>query len=702
MTTLTKIRNRAGLLVGIIAFALAAFILGDFFRSGQRFFGDNPTEVAKIGDKSIAIDEFNARVEEATEAEKQKNQSSTIEESQINNIKTQTWNQMVYENVMKTQYEELGIMVGTNELFDMVQGKSPHPSVVQAFTDPKTGQFNPGAVINFLKNLDQDQTGATKQRWLSFEKAIKTERLSSKYNNLVKAGLYVTKSQAKNNYVEMNRTAKFQYVVRRYNEIPDSTIKVEEADLKNYYNQNKNKYKQDQSARAFDYVVFEAVASPQDQQAVLEDLTKLKDEFKTTKDDTAFVNGNSDVAINGAYYKKGALSPMLDTALFNAPVGTVVGPYAEGMSYKLTKLTGTRAFPDSVKARHILIKIVNGDTKKANAKADSLKKLLKSGAKFEMLALLNSEDEGSKIKGGDLGWFKEGMMVAPFNDACFRGNKGDMPIVESQFGIHLIEILDKGKESKRIQIATIDRQVRPSNKTYQVYFGKASEFAGKYSTAAAFDKAIVDMGLNKRIADNVKELDANLPGIDGAREIVRWSFKAQKDEISPVYEASGKYIIAKLTNIKDKGQLPLEAVKEAVEFEAKKEKKAEQFTKEITDAMSAGANTLETIAAKFKTSVAPVDNANFSAGYLPGLGREVEVSAFVFAGKKGAMSKVLKGDAGVFVAKVEDITEPKPSTDNYKSNSDQLNQQMKQRADYELFEALKDKANIVDNRARFM
>lgn len=702
MTTLTKIRNRAGLLVGIIAFALFAFVLGDFFRSGQKFFGDNPTEVGLIGDQSISIDEFNAKVDQAVENEKQRQQKANLDESTIDMLRQQTWNQMVYESVMKKQFDAVGVAVGTAELFDMVQGKNPHASVVQAFTDPKTGQFSPGAVVNFLKNLDQNPE--TKQRWLTFEKAIKAERLSGKYNNLVKNGLYVTKSQAKANYTEMGRTAKFQFVTRKFAEIPDSTVKVDESDLRNYYNQHKFDYKQNESVRAMDYVVFDAQPSAEDQKLAFDDITKLAPEFKDTKEDTAFITGNSDAPLAIASYKKSNVPANIDTVLFNAPVGTTMGPYQEGMTYKVAKLVGVSNKPDSVKARHILIKIVNNDTKKARATADSLKVLLTSKkAKFDELAVKYSEDAGSKIKGGDLGWFKEGQMVPTFNDACFNGKKGEMPIVESQFGIHLIEITDKGKESKSINVAYLVREVRPSNKTFQSFYAKASEFAGKNNTAESFDKAIVDMGMNKRIADNVKELDRNLPGIQGARDIVRWAYKAKQNEISPVFEASGKYIVAKLTAIKDKGTLPFETVKDKVEIEAKREKKADMMAKEMEDAIKGGSSSLDALATKFKTSVMNADNANFGSGFVPGLGREEEVSGYVFAApKKSQLSKVIKGEMGVYVIKVDEVVEPAASADNFKTNRDQLTQQTKQRADYELFEALKDKADVKDNRAKFM
>lgn len=698
MITLTKIRNKAGLLVGVIAFALFAFVLGDLFRSGSSIFGEDPRLIGVIGGKKIMISEFEAALDKAIENEKQRQNKTSLDENTIDMLRQQVWNQLTYDNIMTEQYEKLGITVSSDELFDMVQGKNPHPSVVQAFTDPKTGQFSPQAVITFLKRMDEDQTGETKQRWLNFEKALKAERIANKYNNLVKGALYITKAQAKRQYVEENTFADLKLILQRYSDLPDSLVKVEETDITAYYNQNKTKYKQDQNIRGIDYVLFEAIPSEEDRREILSQVEALKSEFEKTTDDTAFVTANSDGPADFKNYKKGTLPLNIDSILFNSNPGFVYGPYYDGKMVKLAKNLAVVNLPDSVKARHILIKIQNNDKAKAKAKADSLKELIKKGAKFDELAKIYSEDEGSKGKGGDLGWFTEGVMVKPFNDACFEGKKGDLPVVESQFGYHLIEILDKGKESKRVRVAFIERELKPSSKTYQKYYSQASEFGGKYNTAESFDKAIVDLGLNKRIADYIKETDRNLPGIEGARELVKWAFKAKKNEVSPVFDFGGKYIIAKLTVIKDKGILPLEAVRNEVEMEARKNKKAELLLKKLSDAKSAG--TLDAIASKLNTRVEPIQSVSFAAGYIPGIGREPEILGQAFVLPKGKLSDPIKGENACFIMMVENV-KPAPTATDYKQQQNNLQSQLKSRVDYEVFEALKDKTEIKDNRIKF-
>lgn len=89
-----------------------------------------------------------------------------------------------------------------------------------------------------------------------------------------------------------------------------------------------------------------------------------------------------------------------------------------------------------VSARHILVK--------EKDLADEIKGKLDAGGDFAALANEHSTDPGSKAKGGELGWFEEGRMVKPFSDAAFAAEKGTVVgPVETRYGFHIIEVLDK-------------------------------------------------------------------------------------------------------------------------------------------------------------------------------------------------------------------------------------------------------------------
>lgn len=696
MSLLAKIRNRSGLLVTIIAVALGVFILESALESRQSFFADDRTTMGTIEGNDVKYDEFEKRYEIAETNEK--NRGTQLNESYRDNIRQQVWNQFLLDFIMKPRYEKIGLGVSPEELFDMVQGKDPHPSVKQAFTDPKTNQFDPKQVVNYLNNMDKDETGDMRNRWLQFEVGIKDERVAGKYTTLIKKAMYITAAEAKRDYAFKNDQFGFRYVVQKFADVPDSTIQVSEDEILRAYNENKIKYKQPSTVRGIEYIEFDVNPSPEDRSAALASVEKLKMEFQTAESDSDFVNANSDVPHQAKYMSRVELGPVLDT-LYSAPIGTVIGPIAEGNDIKISKLSFIKDVSDSVKARHILIKPVNGDTKKALAKADSLKKLIRSGQSFEALATINSEDPGSGSKGGDLGWFREGMMVKPFNDACFNGTIGDLQIVESQFGVHLIEVTAKGPAVRKVSLSTLVRKVNPSSRTLQQAFSTASTFAGKNNTRELFDAAVKKDKLQKRSAMYVRDIDRTVNGIENTRDLVRWTYEAEKGDVSKVFELENKYVIAVLVSIKEKGQLPLDEVREQAIAEAKKKKKAETMIKLFEPALKS-ATMLDQVADRSKTKVEVVMGGNFSNPVLQGIGREPLLMALISVSKEHKLSAPIVGENGVFVFELDTktIASTPPSL---KDVAAQLYPSVSGRADYGVFEALKEKADITDNRSRF-
>jgi peptidyl-prolyl cis-trans isomerase D len=394
---------------------------------------------------------------------------------------------------------------------------------------------------------------------------------------------------------------------------------------------------------------------------------------------------------------KGTLMPTLDSIMFNSPLGTIYGPYEEGSSMKIAKLLDVKMVSDSVRARHILLKIENGDTAKAMATADSLKNAIKKGSSFEMLAMTFSQDPGSGMKGGDLGWFRQGQMVPTFNDASFNGNVGDMPIVKSDFGVHLIEIMDKSKPTRQVKVGIVERKIEPSQKTFDAMYNKASEFASKNTTAEAFDSSIVKQGLSKRLADNLRESEKNVPGLDQPREMIRWAYTAEKGDISKVFTFGDKYVIAHLVDIKEKGFLPLESVKDQVTAEVRKTKKADMLIEKFNNA---GGGSIDAVAQKLNVTATDAENVVFANGYIAGIGSEPKLVGTIFALKPNQLSKPVKGETGVSEVMVKKFNEPQ-ATKDYSANMKQLADGIKQRSEYEVFNALKEEAGVEDYRGKF-
>ncbi len=703
MATLQKIRDKFGIIAAaFVAIGLLGFIINPstFKKLGVK----KQYEVARVAGKSISIQAYEKRINNLTEIYKISG-NANVDEETSKNIRKQVWEDMIRENVLTPEYKKLGLDVSSDELFDLVQGDNPHPFVRQIFTDKNTGYFDRAALIRFLKNMDNDQTGKQKTYWLFLEKQIYNERRITKYLNLIRQGLYATDFQAKENYQENNKKANFNYISRLFDEVPDSSATATQKDMEAYYKKHKDNYTQS-ADRKIEYVAFEVSPSTKDIKTAKDWINKIKPEFEAAGNIREFVNLNSDLPYTDRHYAYGELTPdSLNDIMFHAKPGFVYGPYEEKETFKLAKLAAIDYLPDSVHARHILIAFDPNKTKEAiKQKADSVKNLIQKGADFGLLASGLSSDKGSAQLGGDIGWFKEGMMVKPFSDACFLGKKNDLLIVETRYGYHIIQILDQSKKIKKLEVGFIQRKIEPSSATYNNIYSIASRFAGVNNTYEKFIKNIKTNNYDKHIAV-VGKNDENIPGLESARTLIKAAYKTDNNHIildptnQAVFELGNKFVIAYVTNVKKEGIAPLKDVKEDVRLQVLKEKKAEALTTALTAKMK-GIQTLDELASKINTRIHEASNITFNAFSIPGAGIEPALNAIAYVWPADKLTHPVKGLNGVYVVNVTSVTEPE-NTSNFKSEKNKLLTTYRTRTNYEAYEALKEHAKIKDERSKF-
>src|SRR5436190_1001756 len=153
MAVLSSIRKRVGLVIGFVGVSMLLFILGDVLTSSQGLFGHNSNVLAEVGGNKITAQEFETRVQTMVENYKASTQKDNLDENTQDMIREQAWTTLLNENILGKEYKEVGVSVSPEELYDMCAGKNINPQVRQAFTDPKTGVFNPAEVVKFLKDL---------------------------------------------------------------------------------------------------------------------------------------------------------------------------------------------------------------------------------------------------------------------------------------------------------------------------------------------------------------------------------------------------------------------------------------------------------------------------------------------------------------------------------------------------------------------
>jgi len=292
-------------------------------------------------------------------------------------------------------------------------------------------------------------------------------------------------------------------------------------------------------------------------------------------------------------------------------------------------------------------------------------------------------------------------MVGPFNEACIKGKEGDIQLVETDFGYHLIKVTGKKKFENKVRVAIITKEIEPSNETYQTIYSEASTFAGENTTYEQFEKSVVNKKLNKRFAEFITPMSNTISGLDSPRDIIRWAFneESKKGDVSKVFDLEGKYVVACLKEIREKGVPTLDQIKTQIEPLAKREKKAETIIKKMNALKTAGIS-IDQLAVKANTTIDTLDMISFSSYSIPGYGPEPEVLGKIFTMKKGVLSEPLKGKTAVFVIYVNEFIEPTPTTD-YSSVKEQILSNFKSRVGYDIYTTLEKNTKITDNRILF-
>ncbi|WP_257666127.1 peptidylprolyl isomerase [Parapedobacter tibetensis] len=698
------LRNRAGVIIVVcIGFAIFAFLLGDVISYGTPFWTRNQNQVGSINGEAIDINEFNAQVDQTSEMFRQQMGGGTLSPQMKSWAVEQVWGQYLNRELLKKEIDRIGISVGKIELNELVQGDNPSMQIQQAFRNPQTGQFDRDQLNNFLSQVRSLPQGHEAYgQWETLLQNVIDERLNSKYTSLLNNSIYVTTLEATEEYNQRNKLANFEYVLLDYNSIQDSAVTITEQDYEEYYNENKGVFKNAQETRSLEYVVFDASPTSQDTARVRATIEELKTQLAESTTDSLFAAVNSDTKYPYSYRKKGEFSPALDSLLFSVPVGTTVGPVlsANGV-FEIAKVVDSRVGPDSVKASHILLNpATEGGLDKAKAKADSIAALIRKGESFAALAVQFSMDENSKINGGELGTFGRGQMPAQaIENAAFDGKAGDVAIATSQFGIHIINIVDQIGSSRVIKAAIIDKQVNSGRETMDAAYGKATQFFSVLNKNN-FQETATQQSIAIQKADNVTALETSLTGTEVPRELVRWAFEAEKGEIvDKIHESNDKYIVARLTDIQEEGQLPLEAVKKDIESVVRNRAKARTLIAQATEALK-GAGNIAQVGEKLGKAPVLAENIVFANPIIPGVAQENAVVGTVFGLQPKQPSKPVSGSQGVFVVEVSGFVNPAAPTD-LNAQRRQITQSLSQRTSSLAFRALQDKAKIVDNRARF-
>ena len=704
MAILGEIRKRSWLLVGVIALALLAFLVNP--DTIDKVFGKNPNILGKVNGEEITRDELNDQLFIMQQQAQQQGQPTK-------GLEEQAWQILVQSKLIKQQFEKMGLKL-TDEIFWSQLQYDPIFAQNQQYFDEK-GNFKLQEIKSEIEKA-QATNPENYNFWLKNKKAIEYRMMARILFGNITAGITVSKKEAELMMKFRDEMANIDFVKVDYLEFSKkNNVKVTTQDLADYIKLHPTRFKATAS-RNLAYAYFPATPSAQDDAATLNEINKLylkgtdasngAENFQNTKNDSMFVELNSDVPFIPQYVGLNQVPQGIKDKIATATIGQTFGPYKEQNLYVVSKLLDKKA-SDSTQSKHILIAYKGAErstasrTKEAAKKiADSLLAVIKADpAKFaEGLKL--SDEPNAVERNGSVGWTTPTSPFAPGYLKFLADNpKGATGLAETSFGYHIINIEDKKSGSMTYKIAHLAKNVKASDKTENQVLTQATRFI-QQTEGKSFNQFKNLAEKNKYRFDNPKTVgrfQGTLPGLgtDKDGDIISWAFDKKRNigdtDIFTV-EGTGDRIVAYVVGKQDEGLADPETVRDQIEPIVKNK----LLAKKIIEKINTGKYTsLDQAAKAFGTTKANAVVNLFNPSVNGSMEPRVAGAAFGLASNK--LSQPVEGMTGVYLVVKKSVTTNKMPGD-VKQIIQSMAQQNAQQFTGSFLKSLQDNADIKDYR----
>ena len=684
MAVLEKIRVKFGIFITVlVALALLSFILDpQTLRTAfDRFSSDN--KVGSMNGKSISYKTFYDELNQYTEVAKMMGQNPSSEEAQ-KSLRDAAWQSIFDNEVFIPKATAAGLSVGDQEMLDLTQGNNISPVLLQTniFSDSQ-GSFSRENLAAFVQSIDSDETGQSAAFWSFLEESVYRSQMYEKYNSLVGKSDFITDVEKNRMIAENNVTVDADYVFVPISYTADTTVTVSNEEIRKYYNERKELFRQPAN-RDIEYVMWEVVPSAQDYADAKEAFDELYEAFKTADNLKSFVTLNSDSKWNPYYFTEEqlAVTPELQQVAFHAPMGATSEIMSEDRAYAAGRVASVRMMPDSVRVMFKVFPLTDED--EANAFFAEQSKKVNESEFMEM------------------GWLtQEVMLQNGLNefDPVFDSPQKVLKVksVNNQ-AIFVFYTPEKTKPIKKVQIATLLKNVLPSDDTYRDFQMKAVEFAdackGKVEN---FQRIAREQQLPVIPINNMTQDTRRIGPADNAREVVYWVFdkKTKAGDVSDLKIVDNKYyFVTAVTKTRKEGYMDISEATSQIRPVLVAQKSVDKMTADVKEKV-AGMSSLEQVAEAYNTTVSHETGLSF--GSMSYGQTDPKFLGAVTAADEGVI-KVAPGTIGVYVFEVMDRQNGSFFTDNDVATA-LLRRSMVHTN--EIQSVLTDEAKIKDNRARF-
>ena len=512
-------------------------------------------------------------------------------------------------------------------------------------------------------------------------------------------------------YLNDNTKITSQFVYVPFTTVSDSLVTVTKSEIEAYIKENPSNFKVEASSD-LKYVKFNIVPTKGDEDAIQKEVADLLNDkdgvkgFKNTTDATVFITeNNSDLTIDNSYNFKNTVSVAIADDVFNGKAGDVFGPYKDNGHFKISKIAEVVKISDSIKGAHILIPFIgstSGQTAtkteaEAKISADSIFKLVRRNKKKFAAIADEINVDGTKGKGGEIDWLSVNAAFSldkDFGEALFFSNKGDVKIVKTKFGYHIIRIDETKEKQTAVKLATFGRRIEASQATENTIFQNAETLALAIANGGKFEDVVKEKGLTAQSALGLKILDETVPGIGNQRDMVSWANKSE-NEVGAYkrFDTNNGHVVAVITNKTFKGLMSAAKASFRVKPILLNQKKTTLIAKTMNG------TTLADIATATKQTVRTASAVSMQSPVISGVGFEPKIVGAMFSGKENTVFNKVEGNKGVFAFVVTKREKP-VALPNYDTFRKRIADTRKGQTSL-MYNAIKEASNVEDNRGVF-
>ncbi len=712
MAAIGKIRSWGPVLAMLIGVALFAFIANELFRSCQATSNDQRNQVGEVLGEKISVQDFQALVDEYQDVIKFTQGRDNFSEEELNMIKDNVWNEYVQKTMLAKECEKLGLVV-TDEEMQTILKEGTNPILTNTpFVNQQTRRFDVTMLSNFLNNYNKlqsegqqipDEYKSVYSYWKYMEKYLRQQTLTMKYQALLSGCLMSNPVSAEAAFNNQNQQSSILLAAVPYASINDNDVKVEDADIKAKYNEQKEMYKQEVETRDIKYVSFQVKPSKADRDSLMANMQRAQQSLlEGANPDKVVRKLKSKVAYTGLAVTRASLPTDIAAKVDSMSVGQTSAPFEtrSDNTMNVVKLIAKSQMPDSVEYR--MISVGGADVEAARLTADSIMTALKRGAIFDSIASKYGQN-GQKM------WVKsEDYQTSPVVDADTKSiltaintlGVNELKNLELMQGNIILQVTARKNMVTKYDVAVVKVAITFSDDTYSEAYNNFSQYVSESQTIEALQQNAAKFNLQVLDRSDVTSTEHNIANIRDTHDALKWVFDASENEISPLYECGNNdhLLVVALTKVHPEGYRSWESLKESLTQEVMADKKYEAIVakygavKSVADAQGLGAN-VDTV--PMITFSAPVFVPSTSAS-------EPALNGAVAATEKDAVSKKLvKGTRGAYFFQVLD----KKINEKAQQDLKQQEQMLKQRNMSVVFNTflgdLYQKAEVVDNRYIF-